>query len=173
MVSISVGATVLVLSCHFSGHYRNAKVPEWLKRLLVIKPAIDVNEILDDNGTFDKLSKNIKNIEYITKDDEKTNNPQSIQPLKDFGDINKERIKKILKLIRYSVKIIDENRVKLINFHMDCHEWKLVARRMDLFLFFIQMIIVIVTPLFLFGKIFFDEGQNFQGHQKKCQCAFN
>jgi hypothetical protein len=49
LVSVSVGASVVVLNFHFRGH-RKTKVPGWLKRLFFIKP---------DNKNLESLNQDL------------------------------------------------------------------------------------------------------------------
>ena len=81
------------------------------------------------------------------------NRTQSIDSAKYKG--NNESLDKLLKIIRHSVKLIDKNYLKLKSSQIANDEWKLVASRVDFFLFLIATFVVFTTPFVLFGKFLF------------------
>lgn len=81
------------------------------------------------------------------------NRTQSIDSAKYKG--NNESLDKLLKILRHSVKLIDKNYLRLKSSQIANDEWKLVASRVDFFLFIIATIVVFLTPFVLFGKFLF------------------
>jgi len=64
-----------------------------------------------------------------------------------------ESIRKMCKIIRNCSKTIEKERVNLKHDEKIFIEWKEVARRVDRILFVISVLIVEITPLYLFGSI--------------------
>ena len=98
-----------------------------------------------------------------------TNRTQSSDSLKHSQ--NSENLDKLLKIIRHSVKLIDKNYSRLKTSQIANDEWKLVASRLDFFLFIIATLVVFITPFLLFGKFMFkgDESAALNANNLKCK----
>ena len=107
-----------------------------------------IKAIYNEKGFSTDLAPNNRNKAYLQ------NRTQSIDSAKN-NKMNDESLEKLLKIIRHSVKLIDKNYLRLKTSQMASDEWKLVASRLDLFLFLIATLVVFITPFILFGKFMF------------------
>ena len=154
MISISLGASIIVLIIHFIGNKRGIQVPDWLKKVLLMKrDSIShshhkINKSLSlgtiCNG-YSKMETCINSNLYL------------------FSSSNKNMvtIKCILSLLKRIVHILDSTQRKKTQLREMSNSWKEVARRIDFILYLIHSTIVITAPILIFGKFFLREGQYF------------
>ena len=66
----------------------------------------------------------------------------------------KEHLEKIVVILRRSLRNLHKKRTSVRMSEIIIEEWRRVASRIDLILFFISAAVVTLTPLFLFGKYY-------------------
>ena len=173
---MSLAATVCVLNFHFRGH-KKTRVPKWIKFLLLIKSNSDnINKNLKtkpfENGLVldSPIAKNNKvNLIVSNEENGKLVEIKKISPSESLNNMAKltnkeESIRKMCKIIRNCSKMIEKERAHLKHDEKIFIEWKEVARRLDRILFVISVAIVEITPLYLFGRKFYN---NFKNYLKK------
>lgn len=75
---------------------------------------------------------------------------------------------KLLKSIKYLLKKQERTDLRHKETNLIYDEWKEIARRVDFLMFIIFLIVVIATPICLFGK--FSVMNNRSVNTKGCQC---
>lgn len=185
---MSVVATVLVLNFHFIGH-RPTKVPSLLKRVLLIRNKVcDTTRILKCYNSHYQFKNRVDSpifLEKLNRENNKNNCNTNIN--KEFdtesrtdstydtvcictSEKNKRILKDILKLIEVTVDLLDKDRTNEQKFKNLQNEWKEVAKRIDFILFIFVSVVVIATPLFLFGKYYVND---YTTKNLSCNCEMN
>lgn len=165
------------------------KVPEWLKKFLLI----DSDELKKErsHSTLLNLNKTRSNMFSINVKengkDTQLNITQSNEPRKtmDHGDSDHSKPKrkssncdckhldepmyKIVRLIKSSLKKSETEMVKLRKVEELKVEWKEAASRLENIFLVVSLVTIIVTPIVLFGKYFRKDYINFQTSTCGCE----
>lgn len=153
--------------------------------------ALATNTIINNNSkSINIIRENAFNKSYSKDDDlnsiQIVNNCKKIKTVKSdlipnvrhqsmskASDLSRESLERIFKLIKRSVRLVDKNRIKNINYQNVYDEWKEVASRIDFILFCIASTVVIATPILLFGKFFIrDESFSTFAINRSCGCGY-
>lgn len=146
LTSISVGASVFVLKLHFRG--QNIKsVPKLIKKIFCIdlKMESDIKKLTRFKNMLIKTKSNNKNIQS-----------------------NKETFNKLLETTKKYLKSCESKNKKKSTSEIVYDEWRLLAQKIDLILFFLTFIVIFMTPLIMFGKFYLRDTMS--NVSKKCSC---
>jgi hypothetical protein len=177
LLSISVGASVVVLNFHFRGH-RKTKVPGWLKRLFSIDSTstnleqinLDLIKIRRNWSFFsqDQLSilinsnkkrqirkENINGCNLVLNmQNGRSNSPNKLQNVKFKSNF---KYSKTLKSIQRSLLILESSFIRSKENLLIFAEWKELALRLDRILFVITTFIAFAVPVLLFAKFYLKD----------------
>jgi hypothetical protein len=161
-VSISLAATVLVLKIHHNGN-NNSRVPEWIKKILFLK--LDFEQEIEQTK--------IENFKYTKQRNGFQNMNETFLETLNFSEKkNNKRLiifKKILGIGKRFIESYKKKRVDSVCNEILNKEWCQVARRIDQIFFFISIITVKATPVYLFSKFLLnDKIENI--FLKECSC---
>lgn len=167
LVSVSVASSVLVLRLHFRGH-KTKRMPLLMKKLLLMHP-------LNAAATAPFFIACKSPLQSFTCNHSLNEKPIQTQAQPDSESI--KLLKKTLKSIKKTNRILLNEKIKQNNVDLFKTEWKEAARRIDLVLFTVSACIVFIVPLILFSKYFFIEPQTLVNKsmcvQAACRVAFS
>lgn len=144
----------------------------WLKKILFIKN--EYNFELDELDEFDlKLNGNANKKSFNVSNENKYVVLDTNRILDSIRNKSKEStLKRMVKIIKKSASLFEQDRLQSKNDEKIYIEWREVARRLDIILFIISILVVELTPIYLFGK-YFLRMDNFHYFKNQCGCEFS
>ena len=83
------------------------------------------------------------------------------------------QLHKIHKILKYSIKKYENEKLKLKETEESIIEWKEVARRLEYILLIVVFIIITVSPVYLFGKYFMQINEKKIQPSSRCGCEYS
>ncbi len=173
-VALSVAASICVLRFHFRGH-KKERLPDYIKKLLLMNILNDdqILKLEDKKTPYEKykdeedqlifhISSNLKKSHSITMN--KRNNWNL-----DTTDLLNENIMSVKRLVEKTNKLIKKEKKTQNQNLINLTEWKEAARRIDIILLAVSILVVTLVPVYLFsGYVFRNIILSFS---EKCSCS--
>jgi hypothetical protein len=169
IVALSLSVSVFILNLHFRGHKKN-RIPEWTKRLFRLKNDHYLKQ--RSNSTIvvlNKLNKKLDSTEISTK----SNISSTSCKLGEEATYTKEAkiLRKLFKIVKLLVVKFEQDKLRETHQENINIEWKELARRIEFIFLAFSLILIILTPIFLFGKFIQRDFITHEHLKKPCGCV--
>lgn len=172
------------------------RAPHWLKKILVLRSSYlleeekrtayeiarkeslaPVKKNIQVTATSNGFRSSIKEVptNHVRKDsvnDKEKSYLSYLLSRKTEKDIEEENVlERLLKIIKTNSAIFNKDRAKAKHDEQILLEWKETARRLDIILFIVAIVIVEYAPIYLFGK-YFRRIDNYHYFNGQCGCEY-
>lgn len=143
---------------------KKKKVPNWLRKVLFIKPKknssyeIKMNVANKEIYSFTTLKRSVS---YGLKENNNNNNNQVSTETTIYKKLNCSCLNKLERHLIAIYKLLNSNFKKLENEKIQTeqdnemqNDWLQVTKRVESIFFVVSFLIIVVTPVYLFGKYF-------------------
>jgi hypothetical protein len=79
-------------------------------------------------------------------------------------------LQKLLKIVKYLSVKIEKDKIRITKQKILNIEWKELARRIDYFLLFLYLFVIVLIPILLFGKFFYRDFITNEHLKSPCGC---
>jgi len=172
IVALSLTVSVFVLNLHFRGHKKN-KLPLWIKRLFKIKNDHYLKQRSDSTlFVLNKLNKKLDSTEFEISTKSNVSSTSTCKLGEEATHTKEAKIlRKLFKMIKLLVVKFEKDKLRETHQENINIEWKELARRIEFIFLAVSLFLIILTPIFLFGKFIQRDFITHEHLKKPCGCV--